>query len=184
MTTTRVSQPTKGRNVTGSRTEPKPQLSDEQWFLIADLFTDPPVSDAGGRPRVDARSCLEGILWVLRTGARWKEASWDAERLARMKDQCGSLTYLPSPSTCWRRFNEWTEAGIFLIAWKRLLEHLDGRKLIAWSEAFGDGTFSPAKKGAPKSARPSAAREPRSCCWSTETGSLSLWILPVRPRRK
>lgn len=168
MTTTRVSQPTKGRNVTGSRTEPKPQLSDEQWFLIADLFTDPPVSDAGGRPRVDARSCLEGILWVLRTGARWKDLP----------------TYLPSPSTCWRRFNEWTEAGIFLIAWKRLLEHLDGRKLIAWSEAFGDGTFSPAKKGAPKSARPSAAREPRSCCWSTETGSLSLWILPVRPRRK
>ena len=168
MTTTRVSRPATGRNITGSRTEPKSQLSDEQWDLIADLFPDSPMTRAGGRPRVAPRECLEGILWVLRTGARWKDLP----------------TYLPSPSTCWRRFKEWTESGIFLAAWQRLLEQLDRRKLIVWSEAFGDGTFCPAKKGAPTSARPNEEREPSSCCWSTETGSLSLWTVPVLPRRR
>jgi len=168
MTTTRVSRPATGRNITGSRTEPKSQLSDEQWLLIEDLFPEPAMTTAGGRPRVDPRDCLEGILWVLRTGARWKDLP----------------TYLPSPSTCWRRFKEWTEAGIFLEAWQRLLEHLDRRKLIVWSEAFGDGTFCPAKKGAPTLARPNGEREPSLCCWSTETGSLSLWIVPVPLRQR
>ncbi len=167
MTMTRVSRPATGRNITGSRTEPKPQLSDEQWLLIKDLFPEPPVNTAGGRPRVAARECLEGILWVLRTGARWKDLP----------------TFLPSPSTCWRRFKEWTQDGVFLEAWQRLLEHLDRRKLVVWSEAFGDGTFCPAKKGAPMSARQNGEREPSLCCWSTETGSLSLWIVPV-PRRQ
>jgi len=167
MTMTRVSRPATGRNITGSRTEPKPQLSDEQWLLIKDLFPEPPVNAAVGRPRVAARECLEGILWVLRTGARWKDLP----------------TFLPSPSTCWRRFKEWTEEGVFLEAWQRLLEHLDRRKLVVWSEAFGDGTFCPAKKGAPMSARQNGEREPSLCCWSTETGSLSLWIVPV-PRRQ
>ncbi|WP_390620745.1 IS5 family transposase [Gimesia algae] len=130
---TRVSRPATGRNITGSRTEPKPQLSDEQWLLIKDLFPEPPANAAGGRPRVAARECLEGILWVLRTGARWKDLP----------------TFLPSPSTCWRRFKEWTEEGVFLEAWQRLLEHFDRRKLVVWSEAFGEGTFCPAKKKAP-----------------------------------
>jgi len=168
MTTTRVSTTTKGRNITGSRTEPKSQLSDEQWLLIEDLFPEPPMTIVGGRPRVAPRDCLEGILWVLRTGARWKDLP----------------TYLPSPSTCWRRFKEWTEAGIFEAAWQRLLEQMDRRKLIVWSEAFGDGTFCPAKKGAPTLARRNEEREPSLCCWSTETGSLSLWILPVPLRRR
>ena len=46
----------------GSRTEPQPQLADEQWLLIADLFPDEPPSDKGGRPRRTSRECVEGIL--------------------------------------------------------------------------------------------------------------------------
>jgi transposase len=57
--------------VVGSRMESasgvRPQLSDEQWALIVDLFPAPPPSPKGGRPRAQARECLEGILWVLRT---------------------------------------------------------------------------------------------------------------------
>ena len=90
MPTTRTSRPTKGRNITGSRTEPQPQLADSQWLLIADLFEEPPPTCNGGRPRVAARACLEGILWVLRTGARRKDLP----------------THLPSPATCWRRHKE------------------------------------------------------------------------------
>ena len=126
--------PRRRSNRTGSRTAPKPFLTDSQWLLIADLFPDPPVSRKGGRPRVKPRQCLEGILWVLRSGARWQDLP---ERY-------------PSPSTCWRRHRAWVDAGIFRLAWQRLLRRLDGFRGIRWDEAIGDGTFSPAKRGAPR----------------------------------
>lgn len=114
----------------GSRMEPEPQLSDEQWLLIADLFPDKPPSEKGGRPRRTSRECVEGILWVLRTGARWKDLP----------------AHFPSPPTCWRRFRAWTEAGLWKLAWARLLRKLDRRGHIHWEEAMADGTFSSAKK--------------------------------------
>ncbi len=64
--------PRRRPNTTGSRTAPKPFLVNSQWVLIKDLLRDPPKSKLGGRPRVAARACLEGILWILRTGARWQ----------------------------------------------------------------------------------------------------------------
>jgi transposase len=126
-------RPTRGRNCTGSRTEPKPQLTDEQWLLIADLFPHEPPSPLGGRPPIPPRPCLEGILWVLRSGARWKDLPM----------------HFPSPSTCWRRLRDWAAWGIFQKAWARLLGKLDGLGRINWEEAMADGTFSPAKKGVP-----------------------------------
>lgn len=153
MKVTLLMWPRRGRNTTGSRTEPKPQLTEEQWLIIADLFADPDPSPKGGRPRVPPHSCMEGILWVLKTGARWQDLP----------------THLPSPSTCWRRLKQWTASGAFQDAWKRLLGKLDRFRGIDWEEAIADGTFSPAKKGAPRLARPRKAKEPRSCCWSTET---------------
>lgn len=134
--------PRGGRNRTGSRTAPEPYLTDVQWLLIADLFPYRRTTDRGGRPPVPPRECLEGILWVLSTGARWKDLP---ERY-------------PSPSTCWRRLNEWVSSGVFLEVWKRLLGRLNALKRINWEETIGDGTFSPGKKGAPTSAAPSAAR--------------------------
>jgi hypothetical protein len=47
--------PKRGRNHTGSRTKPESELTDKQWFLVADLFENPEPSPAGGRPRVDPR---------------------------------------------------------------------------------------------------------------------------------
>lgn len=70
--------PNRSRSDAGSRMEPiacpvPPQLTDEQWSLISDLFAVPTPNPRGGRPRADVRQCLEGILWVLRSGARWKD---------------------------------------------------------------------------------------------------------------
>ena len=138
--------PRRGRNRTGSRTEPTSELTDRQWFLIAELFQNPDPSPAGGRPRIEPRPCLEGVLWVLRTGARWKDLP----------------KIFPSPATCWRRLKEWTESGVFQQAWERVLHTLDRRGRINWQEAIADGTFSSAKKGVTALARPSAARARRS----------------------
>ena len=130
MSTVACSVEITGRNCTGSRTPPPAQVTDEQWVSIARYFVDPP-QPKGGRPRVPARQCLEGVLWILQTGARWKDLP---ERY-------------PSPSTCWRRLKEWTESGVFRLAWEKLLGKLDGLRGINWEQAIGDGTFSPAKKG-------------------------------------
>jgi transposase len=131
-------------NTTGSRTAPQPFLSDSQWNLIKDLFENPDPSPHGGRPRVDARACLEGVLWILKTGAPWKYLP----------------PQYPSTCTCWRRHRDWTEAGLIVKAWGRLLRHLDRRHLLDWSQAMGDGTFSPAKKGVWRLARPRRAKGP------------------------
>lgn len=127
----------RSRVSTGSRTEPEApiemaQLSDRQWSAISDLFPDPPVGPKGGRPRTDNRSCLEGILWVLRTGARWKDMP-----------RC-----FPSYVTCWRRFAAWTFSGVWERAWRRLLDQLEEQGRVNWKQGFADGTFASAKKGA------------------------------------
>ncbi|MEP3479983.1 MAG: transposase, partial [Fuerstiella sp.] len=48
-------------------------LSDSPWNLIKDLFPSPPKSPKGGPTPVTSRDCLEGILWILKSGARWKD---------------------------------------------------------------------------------------------------------------
>ena len=136
--------PRRRPNTTGSRTVPTTFLTDAQWNFIQDLFENPDPSPQGGRPRIDPRPCLEGILWILRTGSQWKHLP---ERY-------------PSPATCWRRHRDWTEAGLIIKAWKRLLRLLDRRQQLNWSLAMGDGTFSPAKKGVWRSARPRRAKAP------------------------
>ena len=110
---------------------PQPQLTDEQWLLISDFFSVPAPDPRGGRPRANARRCLEGILWVLRSGARWKD-------LPRS---------FPSYVTCWRRFVEWSSDGAWDQAWRRLVEQLDRRGDVDWEQGFADGTFASAKKG-------------------------------------
>ncbi len=62
------------------------ELTDEQWRKIEPLLPKVKRSPEGGRRRVDDRRCFEGILWVLRSGARWKDLP----------------AQYPSPSTCWR----------------------------------------------------------------------------------
>jgi transposase len=129
------------------------ELSDEHWLLIADLFANPTPSPKGGRPMADSRACFEGVLWMLRSGARWKDLP----------------PRFPSRSTVHRRFVEWVGSGVLDRAWKRLVRKLDRERRIDWREGFADGTFAPAKKGVNTSARPSGAKEPSS------------WSFPTRP---
>ena len=45
-------------------------LTDEQWGMISDLFPKPKTT---GRPPVDRRQVVNGILWIMRTGAPWRD---------------------------------------------------------------------------------------------------------------
>jgi transposase len=119
-----------------------PFLTDVQWARIAPLLPRHQRHPHGGRPWADDRACLEGILWVLRTGARWRD-------LPRA---------YPSAATCWRPLAQWEAADRWRTIWRSFLGQLDQRRLLDWEECFVDGTFAPAKKGAPVSARHARVR--------------------------
>jgi transposase len=132
------------------------ELTDEQWDKIAPLLPKPKPSPRGGLTPTPNRSYFEGIVWMLRTGARWKDVPQQ----------------YPSPNTCWRRLRDWKERGIFLKAWRAFLAQLDAQGQLAWAEAFADGSFAPAKQGARRSARSSGGKA-RSGWWST--AKVCLW---------
>jgi transposase len=49
-------------------------LTDEQWEVVRPLIPVPfKRTDGHGRPRVEDRKILDGILWVMRTGAPWHD---------------------------------------------------------------------------------------------------------------
>ena len=142
-------------------------LTDEQWERIKPFIPQPRKTAKGGRPRADDRACLEGILWVLRSGARWRDLP---ERF-------------PSPSTCWRRLVDWETDDVLVRIWQAFLDTLNEQGLLDWEEVFVDGTFSPAKKGVDVSERPNAARV-RSLWW-WRTAREFLWRSErSRPRRR
>lgn len=181
MRLTFVFWPSVRRHKHGVQDGAKTQFTDKQWDRIKALFPWEPPTRYGGRPpqaspRLPGRHPVGASQRCVleRTKACCRAMSENTRQAAVV------LNSFPSFSTCWRRFKEWTAAGIFKVAWARLLDELDDLGEINWEEAMADGTFSPAKKGAPRSAKPNAVREPRSCCSST--ARVCRWeSTPTRP---
>ncbi len=108
-------------------------LTDEQWARLApSIPVVPRRPDGNGRARVDDRAILNGILWVLRSGARWKDLP---ERY-------------PPYQTCHRRFQAWIDQGVFERMAQTLAGVLQEQGRIDRAEAFIDGSFVEAKNGA------------------------------------
>jgi transposase len=129
-------------------------LTDTQWAILDLLIPEPPCrKDGRGRPWKDRRTVLNGILWVLRTGAPW----------------CDLPERYPSYQTCHRRFQQWVQSGIMRGVLEAVAEDLLIRGLLDIREAFIDGSFAPAKKGAPRLAKQSAAKAPKSWPWRIGT---------------
>ena len=103
-------------------------VTDEQWAQIKPLLPKREVSKRGGRPAVSDCECLEGILWVLRSSARWKDLP----------------DWYPSYPTCWRRLVYWEGEDVLIAIWHVFL---DEEGLINWEQIFVDTSFSSAKKG-------------------------------------
>ena len=145
-------------------------LTDEQWAVLQPLLPrrERPGRLRRGRPWQDARAVLNGILWLLRTGAPWADLP---ERY-------------PPYQTCHRRFQAWVRAG----TWERLLRALAAdlaeRGGLELRQGSIDGTFAGAEKGAPASARRSGARGPRSWQWQTALVFLSPSASPALRRTR
>jgi len=97
-------------------------LTERQWEQLAPLL--PPAKPRTGRPNLDHRCIINGILWRLKTGAPWRD--------------------LPEPYGCWQtvssRFRRWQLAGV----WQRLLAALqaasDAAGHLDWALHFVDGS--------------------------------------------
>ncbi len=143
-------------------------LTDAQWEKIRPCLPRPPRHRQGGRPRADDRRVLEGLLWILRSGARWQDLPEE----------------FPSPSTCWRRLRDWEQQGIWLTIWRTFLGELNERQELQWSEAFLDGSFAPAKKGALEWGKPAGGKARSGWWWSTARVFLWETSFTLRPRTK
>ena len=106
--------------------------TDEQWSLVSPLLPAcPKRRDGRGRPWRCNRAVLNGILWILRTGAPWHDLP------ARY----------PSYQTCHRRFQRWSSDGTLERILRTLAHDLHERGGLDVSECFIDGLFVAAKKG-------------------------------------
>jgi transposase len=144
------------------------ELTDAQWEKIAPIVPELKASARGGPKPIPNRPVFEGILWILRSGVRWQDLP----------------TRFPSPSTCWRRLRDWEAQGVWLKAWRGFLAQLDAPGQLAWSEAFADGSFAPAKKGELASGRRNVARVQSGWWWSTAKVFLWETSWTRRPQRK
>ncbi len=139
-------------------TEHPHDLNDSQWAVLNPLIPEPSRrKDGRGRPRKNRRSVLNAILWVLRTGAPW----------ADLPDR------YPPYQTCHRRFQQWVRSGILKGVLEALAEDLQVRGRLDVREAYIDGSFASAKKGAARLEKRSVARGQRSWQWQTDQVSLS-----------
>lgn len=114
-------------------------LSDDEWALIEDIF---PKPKATGRPPMPARRAMDGICWIVRTGAPWRD----------LPEELGAW------ETVFAHFNRWSSDGTLAAVFTRLKERFsqgnrfdhtlwlfDGSVIRAHRCAAGGG-----KKGIPR----------------------------------
>ena len=143
-------------------------LTDAQWAVLKPLVEPKPRLRGRGRPWRDARAVLNGILWVLRTGAPWHD----------LPDR------YPPYQTCHRRFQQWQRDGTLTGLLQALAEDLRDRGRLDLSETFIDASFSSAKKGALLSARLAAEKAAKSWRLPTAMVFLSPAASPALRRMK
>ena len=140
----------------------KKLVTDELWEVIEPLLPEEPPKPKGGRPRVDDRAALTGILFVLKSGIPWE--------MLPQEMGCGS------GMTCWRRLKEWHEAGVWEELHRILPDRLGKADEIDRERASFDSASVPAPGGAKRPARTrriKANRARSATLWST--GEAPLW---------
>jgi transposase len=126
----------------------KELVTDELWDTIEPLLPEEPPKPKGGRPRIEDRAALTGILFVLKSGIPWE--------MLPQEMGCGS------GMTCWRRLKEWNEAGVWERLHLLLLERLGEAEQIDWERACVDSASIPAKRGVQKPQRILRIKERRA----------------------
>lgn len=152
------------------------ELTDGQWELIRDLL---PVNQKRcGCPWKDHRTILNGIVWVLRSGAPWRDVP---ERYGPWQ-------------TVYDRFRRWQREGLFDRILEHLLVRLDAEGRIDWDLWCVDGSSVRASKAAAGGGKKGATQNPETTLWAAreaDSAAKCIWLLtaeacpsPPRSRRE
>jgi putative transposase len=124
------------------------EVPEELWESIKHALNelDPPRKT--GRPRIDARRALNGIIYRLRTSCQWNH----------LPEKFGS------DSSVHRTFQRWVEKGVFTRVWGLLVEKCDELGAVEWKWQAADGVMGKARSGETSSGpiRRTGARPGRS----------------------
>ena len=142
------------------------ELTDQEWERLEPLL--PAEKPETGRPNVDHRRIINGILWRERTGAPWRD----------LPERYGPW------STVYSRFWRWREAGIWDRIFAAIQQEADAAGEVDWSVHFVDGSVirahqhaAGAKGGLQKPRRWGAARAASrpSCTFAQKARASRLW---------
>ena len=130
------------------------EVPDGLWAEIKHVpdELDPPKTT--GRPRIDGRRALNGIIYRLRTSCQWNH----------LPGKFGS------DSSVHRTFQRWLEHGVFERVWALLVEKCDEIGGVQWEWQSADGSMGKARSGGVMSAptrRTGARPGRREASWLT-----------------
>ena len=147
------------------------ELMDEQWALVESHVRRRMART--GRPPSDPRLMLNGIFWILGTGAPWRDLP---ERFGPWQ-------------TVYDHFRNWRKSGVFAKVIDALQIKLDERGLIDWELWCVDGAIVRAARaaaGADKKVLPGTRTSRRTTRWAAAEAGLdrsSTWLLTARAIR-
>ncbi len=93
-------------------------MEDAEWAFFEPFIIG--IRGRGGRPASNHRLVLDGVFWIARTGAQWRD----------LPDEFGKW------SSVYRQFRRWTLAGL----WELILEVLNESQAVPDSVQMIDST--------------------------------------------
>ncbi|WP_156500099.1 IS5 family transposase [Ectothiorhodospira sp. BSL-9] len=133
------------------------ELSDAEWELVKDIVSTP---QRMGRPRRDDRQMLNGIFWILCTGAKWRDLP---ERFGPWK-------------TVYDRFRTWRDEGTFELVLERLHLRLREDGLMDLETWMLDSTSTRATRAASGGGKKGGPEEPVDHALGRSRGGLTTKI--------
>jgi transposase len=140
------------------------ELEEHEWRLIKDLFPNP---KGRGRPPANLRAVLNGIFWILRSGAPWRD----------LPERYGPW------QTIYHWFNLWRKDGTVDRILERLQLRLDKDGYIDWDLWCVDGSHVRASRAAAGAGKKGGRKNPKTTHWVAReggTGRRSTWSLTAR----
>lgn len=139
------------------------EMTNEQWETIKALL---PENEGVGRPWKDHRNVLNGMFWILNTGAPWRD--------------------LPSRYGAWQtvydRFRRWQKDGTIDRILEALQIRLDEHGCIDWDLWCIDGTSVRAHKSAAGAGKKGGKESLKTTVWGAQEAvgaPKSTWYLTV-----
>ncbi len=106
-------------------------LTHKQFELLKPLLKVKPKKT--GRPKANLEEVVNGMLYVLSTGCRWRDLPHDFE-----------VSYV----TCYRYFITWVGDGTLQRVFEELKQKANKKNLLHWRNAYLDASVVKSKKGA------------------------------------